>query len=76
MTLAAHGMVEANPLDMIQYRHKIDTWNVKAIADMDSMHFKWFGEAKPTSEVARAAKLAGMDGGVVGRPRCKVKRLR
>jgi hypothetical protein len=42
MTLTAHGMVEANPLEVMEYRHKINAWDVKVIADVDSMHFKWF----------------------------------
>jgi len=30
----------------MEYRNKIHAWNVKVIAEVDSMHFKWFGEAK------------------------------
>src|SRR5256885_354354 len=61
MTLTAHGMVEANPLDTMEYRNKINAWDVKVIAEVDSMHFKWFGEAKSTAEVARSAKYVGAD---------------
>jgi uncharacterized protein len=61
MTLTAHGMVEANPLDVMEYRSKINAWGVKVIAEVDSMHFKWFGEPKPAGEVARAAKQVGAD---------------
>src|SRR5207244_6557592 len=50
MTLTAHGLVEANPLEVIEYRHKIHARDVKVIAEVDSMHFKWFGEAEPTAE--------------------------
>ena len=42
-TLTAHGMVEANPLDVMEYRKKINAWDVKVIAEVDSMQFKWFG---------------------------------
>ena len=68
MTLTTHGMVEANPLDVMEYRNKINAWDVKVIAEVDSMHFKWFGEAKPTAEVARGAKHVGADAVSLGSP--------
>ena len=67
-TLTAHGMVEANPLDVMEYRKKIDAWDVKVIAEVDSMHFKWFGEPKPTAEIARSAKYVGADAVSLGAP--------
>lgn len=68
MTLTTHGMVEANPLAVMEYRHKINAQNVKIIAEVDSMHFKWFGEAKPTAEVAKFAKNVGADAVSLGDP--------
>jgi uncharacterized protein len=68
MTLTANGMVEANPLDVMEYRVRIGARDIRVIADIDSMHFKWFGGAKPTGEVARAAAAAGADGVSVGDP--------
>ena len=68
MTLTTHGLVEANPLAVMEYRHKINAWEVKVIADVDSMHFQWFGEAKPTAEVARGAQHVGADAVSVGSP--------
>ena len=67
-TLTAHGMVEANPLDVMEYRNKINAWGIKVIAEVDSMHFKWFGEAKPTADVARSAKHVGADAVSLGDP--------
>ncbi len=32
------------------------------------MHFKWFGDARPTAEVARAAKTVGADAVSLGDP--------
>jgi len=61
MTLTTHGMMEANPLEVMEYRNKINAWDIKVIAEVDSMHFKWFGEPKPTAEVARSAKHVGAD---------------
>ena len=67
-TLTAHGMMEANPLDVMEYRKKINAWDIKVIAEVDSMHFKWFGEDKPTAEVARSAKYVGADAVSLGDP--------
>jgi len=68
MTLTAHGLVEANPMDLMEYRNKINAWDVKVIADVDSMHFKWFGEEKHTAEVAQYAKTVGADAVSLGSP--------
>jgi len=42
--------------------------DVKVIAEVDSMHFKCFGEAKSTAEVARSAKYVGADAVSLGDP--------
>ena len=68
MTLSEHGMIEAKPLDVMEYRSKIDAWEIKIIAEIDSKRFKWFGETKPTAEVAQAAKLVGADAVSLGDP--------
>ena len=68
MTLTMHGMVEANPLEVMEYRNKIHAWDIKVIAEVDSMHFKWFGEAKSTAEVARSAQHVGADAVSLGDP--------
>lgn len=68
MTLTAHGMVEANPLEVMEYRKRINAGGVKVIAEVDSMQFKWFGEAKPVAEVARSAKYVGADAVSLGSP--------
>jgi membrane complex biogenesis BtpA family protein len=60
-TLTPHGMVEARPLEVMEYRAKISAQHVKIIAEVESMHFRWFGEAKPVAEVAQAAVSAGAD---------------
>jgi membrane complex biogenesis BtpA family protein len=61
MTLTAHGMVEPQPLDIAEYRRRIDAGSIGLVADVDSMHFSWFGGGKPTGEVARAARNVGAD---------------
>ncbi|MEU0478347.1 BtpA/SgcQ family protein [Streptosporangium sp. NPDC006013] len=57
-TLTTHGMVEADPLAVMAYRKKIDAWNVKIIAEVESMHYTWFGGGKT---VAQAARQVGAD---------------
>jgi len=66
-TLTAHGLVEANPLDVMQYRAAIHAEHVKMIAEVDSMHFKWFG-GKPVAEVARSARTVGAAAVSLGDP--------
>lgn len=67
MTLTAHGMVEANPHDVLAYRSAIKATGIKLIAEVDSMHFKWYG-GKPVAEVARAAKHVGAEAVSLGDP--------
>jgi uncharacterized protein len=68
MTLTAHGLVRANPLDVMEYRRRIDARDVRVIAEVDSMHFKWLGGSRPTAEVARSARTAGADAVSLGDP--------
>lgn len=67
-TLTASGMVEARPLDVAEYRNKINARRVKIVAEVDSMHFRWFGGGKSTADVARAAKNVGADAVSLGHP--------
>jgi len=67
-TLTPHGMVEAHPLEVMEYRAKIGARHIKIIAEVASMHFRWFGEDKPVAEVARAAHSAGADAVALGHP--------
>lgn len=60
-TLSEHGMIEAHPLEVARYRLAIDATAIKVIAEIDSMHFRWFGEPKPVAQVAAAARRVGAD---------------
>lgn len=60
-TLTPQGMVEGRPLEVMEYRAKIGAGHIKIIAEVESMHFRWFGGDKPVAEVARAAVSAGAD---------------
>jgi uncharacterized protein len=60
-TLTPHGMVEGRPLEVMQYRAKIGAQRIRIIAEVESMHFRWFGGDKPVADVARAAAIAGAD---------------
>lgn len=57
-TLSAAGMVEAHAHDFLTYRARIGAQQIKLIAEVNSMHFRWLGE-KPTADVARMAARAG-----------------
>jgi membrane complex biogenesis BtpA family protein len=57
-TLSAAGMVEANAHDFLTYRTRIGAQQIKLIAEVNSMHFRWLGE-KPTADIARMAARAG-----------------
>ncbi|MGW4410478.1 BtpA/SgcQ family protein [Nonomuraea sp. NPDC004702] len=65
-TMTSSGLVRANPLEVMEYRDKIDAWDVKIIADVASMHYQWFGGGKDVGEVAQAAQQAGADAVAVG----------
>jgi len=60
-TMSSSGLVEADPLAVMNYRKKINAWNVKLIAEVASMHFSWLGGGKSVAEVAAAAWQAGAD---------------
>ncbi|MCD0451621.1 hypothetical protein LO762_20835 [Actinocorallia sp. API 0066] len=67
-TMSNHGLVNAEPADVMAYRRTIDAWDVELVADVDSTHFQWFGGGKPTADVARAARLVGADAVCLGGP--------
>jgi uncharacterized protein len=60
-TLSPQGCVEPDPLALMNYRAKIDAWDIKIVAEIHSMHFRWHGEPKPVGEIARLAVQAGAD---------------
>jgi hypothetical protein len=60
-TLTAYGLVEAQPLEVMEYRAKIGAEDIRIIAEVETTHFTWFGEARPAGQVARAAVNVGAD---------------
>ncbi len=60
-SLSPWGMIEANPINFLRYRQRINATNIKLIAEVDGMHFKWHGEEKSVAEVAETAVKAGAD---------------
>lgn len=58
-SLSSWGMIEAKPIDFLRYRQSINATHIKLIAEVDGMHFKWYGEEKSVVEVARTAVNAG-----------------
>ncbi|MFI6387084.1 BtpA/SgcQ family protein [Nonomuraea sp. NPDC050540] len=60
-TMTAGGLVQGDPLAVAEYRNKIDARHVKVIAEVESMHYSWFGGGKTVAEVAAMARQAGAD---------------
>jgi membrane complex biogenesis BtpA family protein len=60
-TMTPSGLVTGDPLGVAEYRRKIDAGGIRVVADVDSMHFSWFGGGKSTADVARSAHQAGAD---------------
>lgn len=67
-TLSPHGLVQAHPLEVRDYRVKIGAQQVKIIAEVESMHFRWLGGDRTVAQVARAAQGAGADAVSFGNP--------
>lgn len=67
-TMSPHGLVEAHPHEVMDYRVRISAQQIKIIAEVESMHYRWFGEPKPVAEVARAARNVRADAVSLGHP--------
>jgi len=61
-TLSSAGLVESDPHAVMNYRAKLDAWDVTMIAEIHSMHYRWHGEHKLVGEIARQAMQAGANG--------------
>jgi len=59
------GIAEGDPLQVMRYRDSIDAWDIGLVADVQTMHFRWWGDARSVAEVARCAAEAGADAVVV-----------
>ncbi len=66
-TMTADGLVDANPLAVMQYRRRLHAMNIKLIAEVHSMHFKSL-DGTPPADIARAAVNAGADAVSLGDP--------
>ncbi|MEV0589439.1 BtpA/SgcQ family protein [Nonomuraea sp. NPDC050310] len=60
-TMTPGGLVQGDPLAVAEYRNKIGARDVALIAEVESMHFSWFGGGKSVAEVASTARQAGAD---------------
>ena len=66
-TLTNDGLMEANPLTVMQYRKRLNAMNIKLIAEINSMHFKAL-DGTPTVELAKSAMDVGADAVSIGSP--------
>jgi membrane complex biogenesis BtpA family protein len=67
-TLTPAGIAQGNSLEFHAYRSNLGAQNIKLIAEVESMHFKWLGGGKSTAEVARLAASAGAHAVEVAHP--------
>jgi uncharacterized protein len=67
-TLSTHGWVHPDPLQIMTYRRALDAFDVRLVADIDSMHFRWEGDRETTGGVARRAMQVGADAVCIADP--------
>jgi len=67
-TMSSYGLIEAHPHEVMTYRRSIDAADIKVIAEVDSMHYRWLGAGKSTAEVAGSARRVGADAVAVSHP--------
>lgn len=58
-TMSPFGLVQADPLSVMNYRIALNAQNVKLVAEIEGMHFHWYGEEKPIPQIARSAGMVG-----------------
>jgi predicted TIM-barrel enzyme len=68
VTASAQGWVVPDSLAIMNTRQRLDAWDVELLADVDTVHFSWYGSSASTDEVARRAIVAGADAVCIGVP--------
>ena len=68
VTASAQGWVVPDSLAIMSARARLDAWDVEVLADVDTVHFSWYGSDATVDEVARRAVVAGADAVCVGVP--------
>ncbi|CRK61875.1 Similar to photosystem I assembly BtpA [Alloactinosynnema sp. L-07] len=67
-TMTAQGLVAPDPMRIMAYRNQIGARDIRVIADIDSMHFRWHGADRPVGDIARNAVAVGADAVCLGHP--------
>lgn len=60
-TMSPFGLVQADPLAVMNYRGQIGAKDIKMVAEIEGMHFHWYGDAKPLAQIAHHAAMIGAD---------------
>lgn len=68
VTASAQGWVEPDSEAVMANRKRLDAWDIEVLADVDTVHYQWYGSEAGTDEVARRAVMAGADAVCVGVP--------
>ena len=66
-TMTGDGIMEGDPLGVMEYRRRLHALDIKLIAEIYSMHFKAL-DGTPVVEMAKAAMNAGADAVSIGSP--------
>lgn len=56
-----YGVIQGDPLTVLNYRRQIDATDVGIVAEVNGMHYQWHGPAKSTAEIARMAQNSGAE---------------
>lgn len=67
-TLTTHGMVTAQPLQVMEYRAKLGAEGIRIVADIATQHYRWLGDERTIGDRARAAAQVGADAVAVADP--------
>ncbi|NOQ71181.1 MAG: hypothetical protein GQ574_04205 [Crocinitomix sp.] len=59
MNLTPHGLIEADPIGLMEYRNKIDAFEIDIVADIHTRHFQWHNASKPVEQIAKYAQMVG-----------------
>lgn len=68
VTATAQGWVQPDAQAIMRARERLSAWDVELIADVDTVHYSWYGSAATVPEVARRAQVAGADAVCIGTP--------
>jgi len=58
-TSTPNGIVVADSMGLMEYRNKIDAFDIDIVADIYTRHYQWINSDKPLEQIAKYAKMVG-----------------